>query len=124
VIAAILNGWRLARWAGAATWAEPLLLILHVGYAWVIVGTALLGLSVLDAGVPASAAIHALTAGAIGTMILAVMPRVTLGHTGRALTADRATVAVFALTGAAATARVAASWSVGDMTVLLAVSAG
>jgi uncharacterized protein involved in response to NO len=124
VIAAIVNGWRLARWAGGRTWAEPLLLILHVGYAWVVVGTALLGLSVLDAGVPASAAIHALTAGAIGTMILAVMPRVTLGHTGRDLTANRATVVVFVLINAAATARVAASWNIGDMTVLLAVSAG
>jgi uncharacterized protein involved in response to NO len=124
VIAAIVNGWRLARWAGGRTRAEPLLLILHVGYAWVVVGTALLGLSVLDAGVPASAAIHALTAGAIGTMILAVMPRVTLGHTGRALTADRPTAVVFVLVNAAATARVAASWNIGDMMVLLAVSAG
>jgi uncharacterized protein involved in response to NO len=123
VIAAIVNGWRLARWAGGRTWAEPLLLILHVGYAWVVVGTALLGLSVLDAGVLASAAIHALTAGAIGTMILGVMPRVTLGHTGRALTANRATAIVFVLINAAATARVAASWNVGDLMVLLAVSA-
>jgi uncharacterized protein involved in response to NO len=124
VIAAIVNGWRFACWAGAATWSEPLLLILHVGYAWVVVGTALLGLSVLDAGVPVSAAIHALTAGAIGTMILAVMPRVTLGHTGRALTADRPTVVVFVLISTAATVRVAASWNMGDPMVLLAVSAG
>ena len=43
----VLNAWRLARWAGGATWAEPLLFILHVGYAWMVVGVALLGLSIL-----------------------------------------------------------------------------
>ena len=90
IIAAIVNAWRLARWVGGSTWAEPLLFILHLGYAWVVIGIALLGLSILDAGVPVASAIHALTAGAIGTMILAVMPRVTLGHTGRDLTANRA----------------------------------
>jgi uncharacterized protein involved in response to NO len=124
VIAAVLNAWRLARWAGEATWPEPLLSILHVGYAWVAIGTGLLGLSVLHAGVPASAAIHALTAGAIGTMILGVMPRVTLGHTGRDLTANRATVIIFVLINAAAISRVAVSWNTADMAVLLALSAG
>src|SRR3984893_8407027 len=68
VVAAIVNAWRLVRWAGGATWAEPLLFILHVAYAWVVIGTALLGLSILDAGVPVASAIHALTAGAIRTM--------------------------------------------------------
>ena|ERR1039457_33433 len=62
-LAAALNAWRLARWAGAATLAEPLLFILHVGYGWVVIGVALLGLSLLDAGVPVASAIHALTAG-------------------------------------------------------------
>ena len=113
VIGAALNAWRLARWAGGATVAEPLLLILHVGYGWMVAGTALLGLSILDTGVPVASAIHALTAGAIGTMILAVMPRVTLGHTGRDLTANRATVAIFVLINAAAVTRVAASWQHG-----------
>ena len=124
VIAAIINAWRLARWAGGATGAEPLLLILHVGYGWVVIGTALLGLSILDAGVPMASAIHALTAGAIGTMILAVMPRVTLGHTGRELTANRVTVAIFVLINAAGITRVFASWQPDEMIILLALSAG
>ena len=123
VIAAIVNAWRLARWAGGATWAEPLLFILHVGYAWVVIGTALLGLSILGAGIPVASAIHALTAGAIATMILAVMPRVALGHTGRDLTANRATVAIFVLINAAAITRAAASWNPDDMMILLALSA-
>jgi len=123
VIAAIVNAWRLARWVGGSTWAEPLLFMLHLGYAWVVIGIALLGLSILDAGVPVASAIHALTAGAIGTMILAVMPRVTLGHTGRDLTANRATVSIFVLISAAAITRVAASWNPDDMMILLALSA-
>jgi uncharacterized protein involved in response to NO len=122
VIAAVLNAWRLARWAGAATLAEPLLFILHIGYGWVVIGVALLGLSLLDVGVPVASAIHALTAGAMGTMILAVMPRVTLGHTGRELTANRSTVIIFILINAAAIMRVAASWNVAGMMVLLALS--
>ena len=85
----------------AATWAEPLLFILHVGYAWLVIGTALLGLSILGTGVPVASAIHALTAGAIATMILAVMPRVTLGHTGPP-DRHRATIAIFVLINAAA----------------------
>jgi uncharacterized protein involved in response to NO len=123
VIAAALNAWRLARWAGGATWAEPLLFILHVGYAWVVIGVVLLGLSILGAGVPVASAIHALTAGAIATMILGVMPRVTLGHTGRDLTANRATVAILVLINVAAISRVCASWHTDDMMILLGLSA-
>jgi len=122
VIAAALNVWRLARWAGGATLAEPLLFILHIGYGWVVMGAALLGLSLLDVGVPVASAIHALTAGAMGTTILAVMPRVTLGHTGRELTANRSTVVIFILINAAAIMRVAASWNMGGMTILLVLS--
>jgi uncharacterized protein involved in response to NO len=128
LVAAIFNAWRLARWAGGATWPEPMLFILHAGYAWVAIGTALLGLSVLGVGVPAAAAIHALTTGAIGTMIIGVMPRVTLGHTGREVTADGVTAFLFVLINVAAIARVAASWNLGwnlaDPMVLLAVSGG
>jgi len=123
VTAAVLNALRLARWAGGTTRAEPLLFILHVGYAWMVIGVVLLGLSNLGAPVPVASAIHALTAGAIATMILAVMPRVTLGHTGRDLTANRTTSAIFVLINVAAIARVCASWSPDDTMVLLSMSA-
>ncbi|MGE0116666.1 MAG: NnrS family protein [Dongiaceae bacterium] len=119
VAAALLNAVRLSRWAGWASWPEKLLFILHVGYGWVALGTALLGLSIFNIGVPTSSAVHALTAGAIAVMILAVMPRVTLGHTGRDLVAGRATVAVFLLINAAAVARVCASWHTELMAALL-----
>ena len=105
---AALNLWRLLRWRGGATAAEPLLLVLHVGYGWLVLGAALLGLAAINPDIPQSAAIHALTAGAIGTMTLAVMIRATRGHTGRVLSADRATVAIFLCVNIAAIIRVSA----------------
>jgi uncharacterized protein involved in response to NO len=122
VAAALLNAARLSRWAGLGTWPEKLLFILHVGYGWLVLGTALLGLSVFDIGVPSSSAIHALTAGAVAVMILAMMPRVTLGHTGRDLIANRATVIAFVLLHAAAVARVCASWHTALVAALLVLA--
>jgi uncharacterized protein involved in response to NO len=75
-----------------------------------VLGSALLGMALLDANLPQSAAIHALTAGAVGTMILAVMTRATRGHTGRDLSADRITSLVYMLVTLAAIARVAAAF--------------
>ena len=49
LLGAALNLWRLLRWCGAATAAEPLLLVLHVGYGWLVLGVALLGFAMLDA---------------------------------------------------------------------------
>jgi len=97
--------------------------ILHVGYAWLAFGSALLGLSMLGWWVPQSAAIHALTAGAIGTMVLAVMTRAARGHTGRALSADRATTAIYMLVTGGAVARVAAAFSETWTMLLLVASA-
>jgi len=92
---------RLSRWRGFSTLREPLLAILHIGYAWLAAGLVLLG-----SEVQLQAAVHALTVGAIGTMTLAVMTRATLGHTGRPLTADGATLAIYALVTLAALMRV------------------
>jgi uncharacterized protein involved in response to NO len=109
VAAAFLQAARLARWGGFRAASDPLVLILHVGYAWIPVGLLLLGLSLAGLDIPRSAAVHALTAGAMTTMILAVMTRASLGHTGRELKAGRATVVLYALVTAGAVVRVAAS---------------
>ncbi len=108
IVAASLQLARWIRWRGYRTWAEPIVVILHVGYLWLPIGLALLGLSLMGA-VPRSAAIHALTAGAMTTMILAVMTRASLGHTARALKANAATVAIYVLVTAGALLRVSAS---------------
>jgi len=63
----------------------------------------------MDADIPQSLAIHALTAGAIGTMTVAVMTRATRGHTGHPLSADRATIAIYLCVNAAAIVRIAAA---------------
>lgn len=111
LVGAALNFCRLLRWRGGSTMAEPLLFVLHVGYGWMVFGAALLGFSMLSPSVPSTAAIHALTAGAIGTMTLAVMTRATRGHTGRELSADRVTGAIYLLVNLAAAMRVAAAFA-------------
>jgi len=123
IAAALLQLIRLARWGGLRTARDPLVLILHVGYAWVPIGLALLGLSLAGAPVPRSAAIHALTAGAMATMILAVMTRASLGHTGRELRANGATVAIYALVTAGALLRVAAPLGFADYQLAMEASA-
>lgn len=114
---------RLARWQGHRTLGEPILLILHVGYAWLALALLMLGGAALPAGLSQNAALHALTAGAIGTMTLAVMTRASLGHTGRAITADRWVIAAYAAVNAGAALRVAAPLS-GEWYAQLILSGG
>ena len=121
--AALLQAARLARWRGYRAATDPLVVILHVGYAWVPIGLALLGLSLASASIPRSAAIHALTAGAMATMILAVMTRASLGHTGRELKANGATVAIYALVTLGALLRVAAPLGFADYRLAMEASA-
>ncbi len=103
--AAAAHGVRLSRWQGLRTLSQPVLWILHLGYAWIVVALALKGLE-FAAGLPFGGAwLHALTAGAFTTMILAVMSRAALGHTGRAIVVSRPTVAAYVLVSIAAAAR-------------------
>ena len=108
--AGLLQVGRLARWGGWRTAREPLVLILHISYSWLPIGLLLLGLSIVDMDVSGTAGVHALGAGAMASMVLAVMTRATLGHTGRELHAGPGTVAIYALVTAGAALRVAAPW--------------
>ena len=108
--AGCLQAARLARWAGDRVFADRLVLVLHVGYAFVPVGFLLIGASVFASAVPVSAGIHAWTTGAIGLMPLAVMTRATLGHTGRPLQAGFGTQAIYALVLVASLLRIAAAF--------------
>jgi uncharacterized protein involved in response to NO len=120
-----LNLVRLARWRGDATLAEPLVWILHLGYLWLAVGLFLTGLSVAAPGlVPLSAGVHALTAGAIGVMTLAVMTRASRGHTGRPLTAGKIEVLIYVLINLAALTRVTGGLLPSVYQPLLMVSTG
>jgi uncharacterized protein involved in response to NO len=111
--AAVLNAFRLGRWAGERTAAEPLVAILHAGYAFVPVGFFLVALSIWDpAIVAASGALHGWTAGAVGIMTLAVMTRASLGHTGHPLTATRPIQLIYVTVIFAALARIVAAFGI------------
>jgi len=116
---------RWSRWRGSSTIGEPLLLILHIGYGWLVLGLLLVGLNGLFDIVPSTAALHALTVGAVGTMTLAVMTRASLGHTGRPLSAGPGTRTIYVLITLAAVSRVLAPLAGGqaELVLLLAVAA-
>lgn len=109
LFAAILHVVRLARWAGDRTWREPLVLVLHVGYAFVPLGALMIGAEILWPGTFGMAtAQHLWMAGAAGLMTQAVMTRATLGHTGQPLTAGPGTVAIYVTLMVAVLARIGA----------------
>ncbi|PZR87204.1 MAG: short-chain dehydrogenase [Stutzerimonas stutzeri] len=117
LLAAGLHIFRLARWAGDRSWRNPLLIILHVAYLFVPAGFALTALASFGL-VAAGAGIHAWTAGAFGTMTLAVMSRASLGHTGRALVATGATQACYLLIVIGSVARICTALGHGPTTLL------
>ncbi|TLF52324.1 NnrS family protein [Halomonas urmiana] len=81
-LAALANALRLARWGGQHSGREPLLWGLHGSYAFIPVGLAMWALAALGV-FRAELAVHALTIGGMGTMMLAMMSRVSLGHAAR-----------------------------------------
>jgi uncharacterized protein involved in response to NO len=107
--AGLLNAARLVRWAGNRTVRDPLVLILHVAYAFVPLGFVLAGVTAVGADIPPSAGVHAWSVGAIGTMTLAVMTRATRGHTGRALEAPPSTQLLYAAVILSAVLRILAA---------------
>ena len=122
-VAALVHAYRLARWQGFATRSNPILFVLHVAYLWLPVGYALLGFSVFGWLFSPTAALHALTMGAIGSMVLAVTTRVGLGHTGRPLQAARATVLAYWILMLAVLLRVFGPLSGGSYMLMIGLSA-
>jgi uncharacterized protein involved in response to NO len=104
-LTALLAAGRAAHWGSQHTGHQPLLWILHTGYAWLVVGLVLRTLAALGLPVSSSLATHALTVGAIGSLTLGMMARVSLGHIGRRLTPSPAMTWAFAAINGAAVAR-------------------
>lgn len=103
--AAVLH---LARWAGWNPWATrqvPLLWSLHAAYAWIPLGLALIAATEWEL-LPRSAGIHALAIGATGGLIIGMITRTALGHTGRPLQAGRSETLAYLGVQFAAVARV------------------
>lgn len=114
---------RAWRWSPLRTTGTPLVWILHLGYAWIPAGLLLKAAAVLGGAPFAAFWLHALTAGALTSMIVAVMTRASLGHTGRELRAAPVTVAAYLLLTAAAATRVFGPATGIDYRVLLAAAA-
>ena len=83
-LSCVIHGLRMRNYHTLKTFDDPIVWILHAGYGWLVVGLGLLALTGLGL-FTVSAVIHALTSGCIGSMILGMICRVTLGHTGREL---------------------------------------
>jgi uncharacterized protein involved in response to NO len=117
-VAAGAHGARLLGWYTHKLWSVPLLWILHLGYAWIALGFALLALSAAGWSPAAGSALHAFTAGAIGALTLGMMARVSLGHSGRMLEPAPLMTWAFVAVNLAALGRVAlplllpSAWSI------------
>lgn len=118
---AVVTATRIALWRGWRLGAEPLLWILHLSLAWIPVALLLLALGQFGL-LPATAWLHAAGVGAMGGLILGVMSRVALGHTGRPLVLPAGIASAFVLIHVGAALRVTAAASVGPWLPLIAVS--
>ncbi|PHV15238.1 hypothetical protein CSQ90_19670 [Janthinobacterium sp. BJB303] len=98
----------LLAWQPQRTVRVPLLWILHLSYAWIGIGFALLAAASLHL-LPASAAFHALTVGSMAGLIIGMMTRTTLGHTGRPLQGGRSEAGMYWLIQLGALARLLAA---------------
>ena len=106
IAASLVLAFRMRHWQSLETLDQPILWVLHLGHAWIPVGFACLGLSRLTGVIGPGTALHAFTAGAFGTMVLAMMTRAALGHTGRPIEAARPIVGAYLLVTLAALLRV------------------
>jgi uncharacterized protein involved in response to NO len=122
VAASAATALRLASWRPRRTVGLPLLWILHLSYAWIPAGFALLACAAVGLGT-ASTAFHALAVGSMGGLILGMMTRTTLGHTGRPLVAGWAETAMYVLIQTGAVTRVAAGLAPQWRSALLTVAA-
>jgi uncharacterized protein involved in response to NO len=105
LIAMMIQAIRLAGWYSHKIWKVPLVWVLHLAYAWIVVGFVIKSLSLvgLDASI---LSYHAFAVGGIGVMTLGMMARVSLGHTGREMRINRWMVAAFIILNLAVIFRV------------------
>ncbi|HEX5340120.1 MAG TPA: NnrS family protein [Gammaproteobacteria bacterium] len=96
---------RLCGWQSWRVVREPMLWVLHLGYLWLVAGLTLRGIALLGGTPREITALHAITAGALGSLAIGMMLRVAQGHTGRVLKANPAMICAFALVSIAALLR-------------------
>ena len=124
IAACVAHALRLSDWRGLAVRRTALVFAMHVAYAWLVVAFALAAASALGFGIPPRAWVHAVTLGAVGTMMLALMPRVSLRHTGRPLALVCVMTATYPAMTVAALLRLGAAtagwgpWAIGAAALL------
>lgn len=96
-LGALTHLMRMQGWGAARTLTRPILWVLHLAYLCLPIGLGLLAVRNLGAPVPAFVPLHVLAVGAFGLMTLGMMTRVSLGHTGRVIAADRWTTSAYVL---------------------------
>ncbi|HAT49071.1 MAG: NnrS family protein [Nitrospirae bacterium] len=97
ILTAMIHTIRLSGWMPHKTLGQPIVWVLHLGYAWIAVGFMFRALGVITDWIMPSTALHAITVGGFGVTILGIMTRVSLAHTGRPLTPGKEMVFVFGL---------------------------
>jgi uncharacterized protein involved in response to NO len=105
LLALLAHGVRLWLWQPWKTLHTPLVWVLHAAYAWIPLHLAFRAMASVG-WISSSVANHALTAGAIGGMVIGMMTRTALGHTGRKLVAQKVEVSCYAMVSGAALIRV------------------
>jgi uncharacterized protein involved in response to NO len=116
----LLQGWRCARWKGWLVADVPLVLVMHLGFAWLVFAFALKAAADLTGIIPEAAWLHAFTVGSLGLMMLGLMTRVSLRHTGRPLVVPGTMLVAWVLVFAAALLRLAANvYGLGNLAIAL-----
>jgi len=114
---ALVQAGRLAGWFDRRIFTIPVLWVLHVGYAWLVLGGLLTGMAAIGLFPPASA-LHALSVGGIGVFTIGMMSRVALGHSGRSINVSKTVAFAFVAMNAAALIRVfGTAWVAGAYTL-------
>ena len=111
IVLGVAHLWRLGQWFAQGIWAVSLLWSLHLAYLALAIGLLLVGMSLLTSCLPLKDSLHLISISAISAMILSMMSRVSLGHTGRTLAVSRGISAAFALLLLAGLLRALASLS-------------
>jgi len=125
---ALLGGWLSIRWQLRRSFSVRLLAMLHLGFAWFAIAMALFGVDALLQwwGHPGLgwAPVHALVIGMFSVLVLAMVSRVTLGHSGAALAADSLTWRLMWLLHLVAAVRILAEWLPGRNLWLVLAATG
>ena len=123
-LAALLLLVRLLGWRSLSTLGDSLVSVLHAGLAFLVLGFALRAATDLGLAAPGTAPLHLFTAGGLGLMVLAVMSRAALGHTGRPLQASRGLRLAFLLVALGALTRGLLPYAGGELAARAPVIGG